>query len=135
MAKITNFQIAKIHATAKELGYDRETLYNVVWNITRTDSISKLTVSQGVDVISGLVQALSPDSAKKPCVRKGMATEKQLDYINGLAKKLGWDDDPARLKAFIKKYAKVDSATFLTTLQASKVIEGLKSMSNRPKAE
>lgn len=126
MESITKKQIAKIWATAKELGWNDDILYCAVQRISGNDSISGLTKAQGIRLIDYLT---AQKGSKK--VRPGMATKKQVYLINKLAAELGWSDDPKRLQKFIRKYAKVDNPKWLTSRLASGIIEGLKAMIKR----
>lgn len=54
-------------------------------------------------------------------------TSAQWGRIAGLARSLGWSDglEDNRLRAFVKRTAKVENPRFITRAQASKVINGL----------
>lgn len=54
------------------------------------------------------------------------ASEDQKNKIRKLEEALGWKDNPKRLRGFMKKYAKVEKLDWLTTYQASNLIEALK---------
>lgn len=129
MEKITKKQIAKIWATAKELGWNNDLVYCAVNRISGGDSMSELTKYQAIELIEYL---LSQKKAVKE-TRSGMATEKQMWLINKLAGELGWDDDTKRLPGFIRKYAKVDNPKWLTSKAASNIIQALKNMVARQK--
>ena len=118
--------IKKLWATAREYGVDSEQLHDMANTELCKVSIRSMTQKEllyMIDRIKGK-QCRAPDIP-------GMVTYKQKCLIESLAKKLGWDDNPARLAGFIRKYAKTDSAEWLTRTQASSIIEGLKKMIHR----
>lgn len=125
--KVTGSQIRKIYATAKELGIDNDMLHTYVFNRTGSQHISTLTVAEANKVIDGL----EFHRIEKEGVIPGRASERQQRYILDLAIKLGWQDEPWRLKGYLKKYAKVEDVTWLTSRQASNIIEGLKKVIER----
>lgn len=126
--KVSVSQIRKIYATAKELGIDNDMLHTYVFNRTGSESISTLTWGEAYKVIDGLEShRIEKNGGSVP----GRANEKQQKYILDLAKKLGWHNEPWRLKGYIKKFAKVEDVTWLTPKQASNIIEGLKKMIQR----
>jgi hypothetical protein len=126
--KVTSSQIRKIYATARELGIDNDMLHTYVFNRTGSEHISTLTVAEAYKVIDGLE---SHRIEKEDKVIPGRANERQQRYILDLAKKLGWNDEPWRLKGYLRKYAKVEDVAWLTSRQASNIIEGLKKMIQR----
>lgn len=127
---ISKAQIRKIYATARELGIDDDMLHTYVFNRTGSEHISTLTIKEANSVIDGLeVHRIEKEGGPA----KGMANEKQKRYIKDLADKLGWKDEPWRLKGFIRKYAGVEDLNWLTLKQASNVIEGLKKIIEKEK--
>lgn len=113
-------QVKKIWALARELGLDEDLLRAVTFYLTGSESISALTKTQAAVLIDEL------ESKKRGETRPGMATPRQIWKIRELEKELGWADQPARLRGYLKKYAHVDDLRWLTGKQAWKVIEGLK---------
>ena len=55
----------------------------------------------------------------------GRATEAQQRKIFRLTCELGWNDQPERLRGYIRRMCKADDVRFLTPQQASVVIDGL----------
>lgn len=125
MPKINVKQRAKIFAVAKELDIDNELLHTFIKNIVGVDSIAKLTSFQAAKVIDEL-EYKKTGIRKETQYRSNMATEDQLYKIHALEKALGWDNNPRRLKAFMKKYCRVDNEKWLTFDKASNLIEALK---------
>ncbi|MDR1210413.1 MAG: regulatory protein GemA [Clostridiales bacterium] len=69
-----------------------------------------------------------------------MATQKQRDFMDGLARELGWKTpdgsaDMTRISRFIKERFHIDRMEWLDAATASKVIEGLKAMKARLKED
>ncbi|CAH8721949.1 regulatory protein GemA [Paenibacillus melissococcoides] len=64
-------------------------------------------------------------------VKPSRATPNQIWQINKLAEELGWKSDPRRLRRFLEKQQGVSHTSYLSPVQASKVIEALKAMKRR----
>lgn len=120
---ITKAQIIKIHAAAKENGIDNVLLHDLVEQVTGKQSIKELSKFEAMDVIDKLV---GKQPYKKPSKEK--ASVDQLELIHALERELGWQDNPKRLQAFIKKYAHTEQLHWLDGSQASNVIEALKKL-------
>ncbi len=58
--------------------------------------------------------------------RGDRATYKQLGFIRRLEAALGWQDEPKRLQAYLRKYYQVERAEWLTRSQAWRATESLK---------
>lgn len=56
----------------------------------------------------------------------GKSTPRQLWKIRQLEEKLGWSDNPKRLRKFMEKYSNVEKLEWLDFEQASSLIESLK---------
>ncbi len=130
MKKITPAQRKKIYATAREIGMDNDLLHGVVEELTKKEHISDLTIAQAARVIDHIT--MNTDSRRfidLPTGRKvAMATQKQMWKVQDLEEKLGWKDNPKRLRGFCRKYAGVDNPDWMTKEQAKRIIEGLKSL-------
>nr|DAZ25999.1 MAG TPA: Protein of unknown function (DUF1018) [Caudoviricetes sp.] len=110
-------------ATARQYDIDSDLLHQMVFSEFAIEHISALTEAEGryiIDKIKG-------KETEKP-TPPGMITAAQKKYIQDMAHTLGWDDNPNRLQGFLHKYAGIDNIDWLTVGQASKVIEGLKSL-------
>lgn len=131
MAAMSNEQRKKIYAVARELGLDNDLLHEVVEVQTGKQHISDLSKVEAIRVIDYL-EGLTSRAGRRTSQAVGgaapRATNKQLWKIDQLAKALGWEDNPKRVKGFIKKYAGVDNPEWLTKAQAWRVIEGLKAL-------
>jgi len=130
-ARITRKQIARIWATAHDLGMDRQALYALVPG----GSISHLTRAQAADLIKALdrLSALGkppgPEEAERPPVAAWQATPAQIALIRSLFARLGWHDDPRRERGFLRKYAHVSAVEEIRDRKrAIAVIEALKAI-------
>lgn len=132
MQAITPAQLRKIHVLAREKGLDNDMLHSVVFKLTAKESLKKLSIIEAVKLIDDL------EGTKQTTA--GMITEKQKNFIKGLAKDLGWVDasgevDEKRLNKFINERFNILNIAWLTTKVASQVIEALKAMKNRAKTK
>lgn len=126
MTKITQPQMRKLYATAREKGIDNDLLHDMVKSRYKKDSVRALTIKQAANLIDSMETGRT---VRLPTGRPlYLATEKQIYKIHGLEKALGWADNPARLRGFLKKYAGTEQVEWLTKEQAWRVIEGLKSV-------
>lgn len=107
-----------IWASARELGFDEELLRDVVAAVTGKRKISTLTKKTASDIIDKL-KFLKGEGVK-------MLTGAQRQKIDELVAELGWDEK--RLRGFLKKYAGVEAAQWLTRKKAQSIIEGLKAL-------
>ena len=124
--KIKANTMKRLWAVAHEYGLSKEDLHNLSISELNREHISTLNEKEA----RFLIDRIQGKATVRPSPR-GMASNEQKKYINDLAQKLGWNDNPARLAGFIKKYAKTDSIDWVTSYQASKIIEGLKKMAER----
>lgn len=130
---ITGAQIKKIYALARERGMDADLLHAHLETLVKKSSLKDLTVSEGIQLIDSL--------EGKPGFSKGedKASWKQMQYIYVLMKKIGWVNpdgtpDICRLDRFLQSPRagiNLGSYQWLTRSKASKLIEALKSMSER----
>lgn len=132
---VTYEQIKKIHALARERGMDRDLLHEHVEMLTEKSSIKLLTKQEAIVVID----SLEGKTLGRPVENR--ATHKQMHYIYGLMKELGWvtEDGKAdvdRLNRFLqsdKTGFKLSDYRWLNVGTASNLIEALKAMAARQK--
>ncbi len=117
-----------IWATAHELGLTTDNVHDVVYREVGKEGLRQCSAPELHKVLDAL--KLHVKMSKE---LTGRISDKQLSYIRGLEKQLGWSDDPKRLQGFVKKFAKVDDVKWLTAKQASKIIEGMKKIVDRDK--
>ena len=131
--RITKAQIAKIWASAHELGFDRETLYLLV----PRGSITNLTRREAADLIErlsgGARRTHPPNHTARPSEPEGtLATGRQRSLIAGLFDQLGWTAQPHRIRGFLHKFAHVETlGQVRSRKRAIALIEALKSMVKR----
>lgn len=126
-------QIKFIWGAAARLHLDKYQVYDILNKEVNKDSMTKCTDSELGRVVEYLkLLELCMDGNGSPA---GRLTNKQLWKINDYAKKLGWNDNPKRLQAFVKKYYGVEKAEWLTFTDAEKCIESLKKVYWRSKSK
>ena len=138
--RITGKQLKLLWVLARQLGMTDELLHAGVLWATGKESIRELSVWEAKAVIDGLID----DGARVKKKRKSrrllapniveLVTGEQLRFIEYLEKQLGWQDNPERLKGFIKRTVKKENVR--TKQEGIKVIQGLKSMlARKPRKE
>ena len=130
--RITRAQIAKIWATAHELGLDRERLYAMVprGSISRLNRIEASRLIDRLETMrregAGAAQGTAPSPGEEP------ATLRQLHFIHYLFGRLGWLHDPGHIGNFLRKYFHVSRVEDLPNRRrAGAVIEALKAIAVR----
>ena len=120
--KATSAQLRKIHVLAGERGIDNDTLHTHVFNITKKNSLKKLTITEAVNVIDSLQGS-----------EYGRMTWRQKRFIFSLARQLRWlhengSVDIKVLRSFIKRQTGMPTEEWLTQKAASEVIEAMKAI-------
>lgn len=121
--RMTEKQRKLLFLLAKQKGMDNEILHSYVEAKTGKQSITEVTTQEAKVLLDGLQE--------KKQTAKGHITEKQLHYMKGLAKNLGWNEKT--LNQFIEKQYGISNVHWLSSKQAAKVIEGLKSIQEKDK--
>lgn len=129
-AGLTNAQISKIYAMARQIGVNGDELHDIVFGLTSCESIKGLSKQQAVRVIDRL-NVLAGFEKGVP----NRATPEQQFFIQRLAKEMGWSGDPARLRGFLEAKAGVSDVRFLTLDSARRIIEALKAIQKGGRAE
>lgn len=130
---VTYSQIKKIHALAKERGMDNDLLHEHMEMLVHQSSIKDLTKREAIILIDSLEGKTGKRSGKD------RATFKQMNFIYGLMKELGWvtgegKPDMARLNRFLQSEEsgfKLSDHRLLNIRMASDLIEALKAMAAR----
>lgn len=125
---ITDSQIRKIWAVAREKNLDEDTVRSIAAQVSGRPSISGLTKTEAIQVIDRLEAKTNQAKPSRPA---NMATEKQIWKIEQLARELGWDGSPKRLEGFLLKYTGVAKLEWLPKQKAIGLIDGLKAMLER----
>ena len=121
---LTPQQMRCIYALARGGGISNDDLHAVVFTTTGKDSIRLLTTADAKQVIDRL-KRLTGQETTAPHNRP---TKEQVAKIYALAAKLGWADDPKRLRAFLEKRFGASHPTFLDDKHARNCIEAMKAM-------
>ena len=121
--KITEKQRKLLFVLAKQRGIDSELLHNYIEAQTGKQSITELTKEEAKRLLNGLQE--------KKQTGKGRITEKQLNYVKGLIQILGWEEKA--LNQFIEKQYGISNVNWLSSKEAAKLIEGLKSIWEKDK--
>lgn len=122
--QITSSQLKMIWGLARKLGMDSENVHALAKSVTGSDSLKQLDSQPAARLIDRMM-AMAGQAKPEPLNRD---SKKQLSMIFGLAKKLGWSEDPARLRAFLEKRYGVSHPRFLNDTDTNNVIEALKAM-------
>lgn len=117
---ITQPQLRKIYAEAREAGLDNDYLHELIYNIHGKESLKDLRMWEAAMLIDALTKIT--DGGERP----GMITEKQEWLLTDYQHKLGWTD--VQMRSFVKKYGHVDFIKWLTKEGASKMIEAVKNI-------
>ena len=136
--RITKAQISKIWACAHALGLDKELLYLLV----PRGSISSLTKAEASALIEHLAGTspsvperhthMTPTQRAGPEAPSGGPSPEQLHFIHFLFGRLGWLQQPARMRGFLRRFFHVDTTEAIPTRKkAAAVIEALKAMCSR----
>lgn len=132
---ISKNQIQVIWVLGRQLGLSSYHLHELTHEITGKNSIKTLSVSEGASLIDFLKDAGARVKKKRRPSRKlpsnvvEMPSPDQVRYVKYLEKQLGWQDNPGRIKGFLKHTIKKE--TIRTKQDGIKAIQGLKSISER----
>ena len=112
------------------LGLDEETRRDILFSRYQKPSSRWLTRAEMADLINWLKSRAGEADHYEPAVARGGASMAQVRLIETLETELGWDN-PDRLAGLLRKLARCEVPTDLTSRQASRVIEVLKSMKSQ----
>ena len=122
--------IRLIHIAKQQLGLDDETYRAMLWAVARVKSSTELDFAGRKKVMDHLKGCGFEVKTRKPATRK-MADDPQSKMMRALWLQLHEagkvrNPDESALAAFAKRQTKVEALQWLTTKQASAVIEELK---------
>ena len=126
----TGAQLRMIYGMAKKIGMDNDELHCMVHGLTGCESLRALDTRQGARVIDRL-NALAGVERTPP----NRASPAQQRMILGLARDMGWMEDPARLRGFLESRAGVSDVRYLPPAAAGRIIEAMKAMKEGGRAE
>jgi hypothetical protein len=133
-AMISTAQMRMMYGLAKKCSMDNDSLHGLVYRHSKVESIKDLTMYQAKGIIDYLMYLSGQEKMEIP----DRATEAQRAFIHGLARDMGWEDNPKRMRGFLESRFGIADIAFLTQEKASDVIEALKAMAkreqNRPKS-
>lgn len=127
--KVSGKQLKMVYGLAKKVGIDNDVLHDVAARLCHKDSLSALTSYEASRIIEYLKHINGDDTVPD------RASKGQQGLIYSIARAMGWDNDPNRLRGFLEKMTGVSDPRFLTPGQAGKVIEALKHMRDGGRAE
>lgn len=130
---VTYDQIKKIHVLANERGMDNDLLHEHMEMLVEKSSIRELTKQEAIILIDSLEGKAGNRNGKD------RATSRQMHFIYGLMKELGWvteegKPDLDRLNRFLrsdKAGFNLEDYRWLDIGTASNLIEALKAMITR----
>jgi hypothetical protein len=132
-------QMQVLWVQAKQLGLSSFHLHELAYELSGKKSLKALSSKHAATLIDLLQDAGARVTAKKRPRRNlppdvvELPSPEQGRYIKYLEKQLGWQENPKRLKGFLKYTIKRER--ILTKADAVKVIEGLKSMTRQKRKE
>ena len=100
--KVTSAQLKAIFALSRKLGMDMEDLHGMAYRISGTDSLRTLSGREAGRMIEELKMRCG-QPAIKVGGGAGRATEAQQRKIFRLTCELGWNDQPERLRGYIRR--------------------------------
>ena len=125
-------QLAQIHIAKKELGLDDDTYRAVLWACARVKSSADLDYAGRARVLDHFkAKGFKPKPAKKAKSSVNLSSEPQHKMIRGLWLELHnngqvLNSSESAINRFIKNQTRIDRIEWLSTYQASQVIESLK---------
>lgn len=126
-------------AKSPELMLSEDDLHAVVFRETGKESIRKLSqkeLSTVVRVLQNMKDGIQRDTKSKRTDEGGDPRTVQLRRkIYALCDTLGWNSDNQRINAFAKRMCGVERIEWLDMAQCCKIVEALKAMTARRKAE
>ena len=134
---MTREQLALIHVAKKQLDMD-DALYREMLEQHGGVKSARDLSSRGFQSVMSAFERMgfkSNGGRRRFGVREGFATDAQLDMIRSLWRAYAGEDDERGLNGWLEKWFKISNLRFLPGYKASKVIEALKKMSLRPRAE
>ena len=124
-------------AKCQELSLTDEELHLIVSAHTGKDSIKQLNqreLGTVIGVLGNMKSSASKNGRSDRQTRGNTGTVNQRKKIYRLTERLGWDK-PARVNGLCKKMFRVACVEWLDYQQCSKLIEALKSMTERKEKE
>ena len=134
----TKQQVRMIYGTGKKLGLDNDLLHARCMAVIGKEHISQLNKAEAARLIDALLGKqdgkYQPRRDERPLDR---ASQKQINMILGLARKIGWVEGGSkrRLNNFIRAKYGVEQLDWLPPDAATMLIQALKGMVERGYSE
>ncbi len=134
---IRNRELAQIHIAKAQLGLDDDTYRAMLWTVARVRSSGDLDFHGRIKVLQHLKsRGWKNKPARKAKSERPLASDEQSRKIRALWIELHQvgginDSSEAALAAYVKRITTVDALQWLTSSQASRVIESLKKWLDR----
>ena len=127
VAKSKNLTIRQIWGIAKnDLQMNEDDVRAVMYQCTGKESMKQCTDQELYQILCHLGR-LKDQMNTQP----GKITPQQLWKIRDYEKKLGWMDNPKRLRKFMEKYSSAEQPEWLSFEDAKALIESLKKVYRR----
>lgn len=129
---LTNKQLAYLHVLKKQNNLSEPEYHDLLRHGANVQSAKELD-SEGLNKVLQLMEDLgyeivrfdpAPDYGNRP----GMATSKQIGYIDGLRQEIFGKGSSPKFQHWLENHFNVTHIRFIDRQTASKVIEGLKAM-------
>lgn len=132
----TNAHLAKIHIAKKQLAMDDDTYRAMLKSIAGVESSKDLSVPKAMKVLAHLERCGFKAKPASKAKTRALADDAQSKMIRGLWLELAdmeivRDRSEAALASFVKRMTKIDALQWLSSKQASQVIEHLKEWRDR----
>ncbi len=119
-------------ARSPEINLDDENLYALVYRETKKESLKALDQNEINKVCYALMKYKDQQTKRSRTDQGGNEDTVQMrKKIYKLTGELGWNNNPTRIKGFIKRMFKTERLEWLTRAQCYKLIEALKEMVER----
>lgn len=117
---VTAAQLKMLWSLARRQGIDSDLLHERARRLSGRSSLKQMTAAQAATLIDEL--------QGKPMQSQARANNAQLAVIRALEAKLGWAEDPSRLRGWILSRYGVERLEWLKGDQAILCIEAMKGM-------
>lgn len=124
--RATQFTLSQMFGLGKGIGLTPEETKQMAYGQIGKSSLKDFTQRELNDVCYELI--IRKDKSGS---RSSRASDQQLHKIAEYEQLLGWAANPQRLQAFTEKFYGISSVRWMTSAQASKLIESLKKMYQR----
>jgi len=133
---ITPDQIKLLWVLARQIELSDDDLHYVIREGTGKVSMREMTKREASVIIEEMLKMGAIITKKSKPRRTGplppnvveIASQGQLRKIHQLEKQLAWDENPKRLRGFVRRITRTRAGVVRTKRDAQKVIEGMKAI-------